>query len=67
LHVRLPESRPPSGDLFNGTYVPVEEPSTASMADMCFLVCEAYSVIGGSFARGLKARGQARKDISAPM
>jgi hypothetical protein len=22
----------PSGDLFNGTYVPVEEPSTASIA-----------------------------------
>jgi hypothetical protein len=33
LHVRLPDRDRPSGDHFNGTYVPVEEPSTASGTD----------------------------------
>jgi hypothetical protein len=28
-----PDRDRPSGDHFNGTYVPVEEPSTASRAD----------------------------------
>jgi len=34
LHARLPRGRArPIGDHFDGTYVPVEEPSTASQAD----------------------------------
>jgi hypothetical protein len=35
----------PSGDLFNGTYVPEEEPSTASIADLMAApgLCGSYS------------------------
>jgi hypothetical protein len=38
LHVRLPDRDRPSGDHFDGTYVPVEEPSTASIADIADLL-----------------------------
>jgi hypothetical protein len=33
-----PNRSRPIGDHFNGTYVPVEEPSTASRADLCTVV-----------------------------